>query len=415
LSGCGPTYPEGKIIESVREVCEDEYCTDVKIQRKGGTLGIYMQLDKLFDIPELEEGEVNIGKIASGFQLAEGADKKIGDVVMAASRVCISSDCDIDFYVVIAEDKNLGGARAILTRHVRDVKRILTGDISRGDFVQRMLIDIDYDPRQNAEALATDFFKDLNTKSSQEITQKYFSHGRQDPGLSGLFFMMINQLDQRQDKSFALKQIKSMRLSRYQLLAHCEVEEAGGLKNQYMILIDTSLFPLSFIRAVIPSHIMNANGAVNTINIQGDLEKYKDPSSWQGEDFFLEEVQFPVFLARQIAGRIRTEFAEDRELASNFKLGISLGEYLKDAEGKKFFKFTIEPRTTSDGEAEQAIEAAQQKSLEVASRIFRRYEFKDFERVEFADIANAKNTSYSRDDLFDNYKPKWLFLWRKPE
>jgi len=421
ISGCEPTYNEENIAESARRICREEYGTDVKIRRIGNTLGVYMKLDKLFDMPGIESGGLDLNEIASGFKLAEGADKKIGDVTMAASRVCISSDCDVEFYVVVAEDESLGGAQVILTRHVMDIKRILTGDISRGDFVQRMLIDIAYDSRPAAEALAKEFFEDLQSKNAQEITQKYFAHGRQDAGLSGIFFMMLNQVEQRQDKTFALKSIKSMRLSPVEVMTHCEVEEAGGLKNTYLILTDTSLYPLVFIRAIIPSHIVNANGTVNMINLEGGLTKYKDPQTWQEEDFFLEEVRLPIFLARQIGGRIRNRFAESRELASNFALGISMGEYLTDNQGKKFFKFTIEPKLLrsptdqelSTGEAEQAMELVQSESFEVICRILRRYEFKDFDRVEFVDIANANTEIFSKDEMFDRYKPRRLFLWRR--
>ena len=405
LSGCGPTYPEEKVLESVREVCQDEYCTDVKIRKV---------MDKLFDMPGIESGSLDLNAIASGFKLAEGADKKIGDVTMAASRVCISSDCDVEFYVVVAEDESLGGAQVILTRHVMDIKRILTGDISRGDFVQRMLIDIAYDSRPAAETLVKSFFEDLQSKNSQEITQKYFSHGRQDPGLSGIFYMMLTQVEQRQDRAFALKSIKSLRLSPAQILTHCEVEEAGGVKNEYLILIDTSFYPLVFIRAVIPSHIVNANGTVNTINIQGDLAKYKDPDAWQGEEFFLEEVNLPTFLARQIGGRIRNRFTSHPRLASGFTLGVSMGEYLTDSQGKKFFKFSIEPRAGASPD-EELNELVQSESFEVICRILRRYEFKDFDRVELVNITNAHTEIFSKDDMFDRYKPKWLFLWRKPE
>ena len=61
LSACNkPTYPTGKIEESVLKLCKDEYKLDnVKIKILGSTLGVYIPVEGLID-PDLKLNENDI-------------------------------------------------------------------------------------------------------------------------------------------------------------------------------------------------------------------------------------------------------------------------------------------------------------------------------------------------------------------
>ena len=128
LSGCGATYSRNQFIPAVKQLCQQEYGLDVSVQIVGRTLGVYLPLDKLLD---------------STLQIPLEARKKLADVVLATSRVVLSTYLPLDFYVVVAQDQRILGTELRLTRYIPDIRRFSYGDLSHGEFSQRMLFDID--------------------------------------------------------------------------------------------------------------------------------------------------------------------------------------------------------------------------------------------------------------------------------
>lgn len=127
LSGCGPTYPSSQFIPALKQLCQKEYGLDVSVRMVGKTLGVYLPLDKLLD---------------STLQIPQEAREKLDNVVLATSRVVLSTDLPVDFYVVIAQDQRILGTELRLTRYIPDIRRFSYGDLSHSDFSQRMLFDI---------------------------------------------------------------------------------------------------------------------------------------------------------------------------------------------------------------------------------------------------------------------------------
>ena len=147
LTGCTPTYPEKRVKESVVKICKQEYGTDVKVEVSGKTMAIYLPLANLMDF---------------SFNLTKSASEKINDVIFTAARVALSTDAKIDFYCVIAHDTRMPELQIIIIKSVEDVKRLFASDISRGEYMKRMLIDLRWSPQAKKEQVIKEIFSKMN-------------------------------------------------------------------------------------------------------------------------------------------------------------------------------------------------------------------------------------------------------------
>lgn len=145
--GCGEiTYPKETLRESVIELCKNEYNVDIDVNIVGRTLAIYLPLTNLFN--------VTLG-------LSESAQDKVQDVLLGASRAVLSTDADIRFYCVIAQDIRLPEIQLVVIKYTSDVKRVFFQDISRGEYFKRTLIDINENPQARKEKAIKDVFKKM--------------------------------------------------------------------------------------------------------------------------------------------------------------------------------------------------------------------------------------------------------------
>ncbi|MCK4463952.1 MAG: hypothetical protein KAU58_06540, partial [Candidatus Omnitrophica bacterium] len=161
FSGCGPTYPKEKLTGSIVELCEKEYNVEVKARIVGKTLAIFIPLPSLFDIT------LRINKEASDM---------IQDVILSTSRVVLSTDAEIEFYCVIAQDIRLPEIQIIVIKYVDDVKRAFFSDISRGEYFKRTLFDISLNPQSKKEKSLKDIFKkyNLDPELEEEVLDEFF-------------------------------------------------------------------------------------------------------------------------------------------------------------------------------------------------------------------------------------------------
>ncbi len=160
-SGCGPTYPKGKLAESIVELCKKEYGVKVKSEIIGKTLAIFIPLPSLLDIT------LRINKEASDM---------IQDVILSVSRVVLSTDAEIEFYCIIAQDVRLPEIQIIMIKYVDDVKRAYFLDISRGEYFKRTLFDINLNPQSKKEQSIKNIFKkyNLDPEWEEKVLDEFF-------------------------------------------------------------------------------------------------------------------------------------------------------------------------------------------------------------------------------------------------
>lgn len=293
-SGCKPTYPKTKVSDSIIKLCRDEYNTEVRLKTIGKTLGVYMPIDNLLD---------------SSLQPSEESFEKLGNVLHVLSRVALSTNADLEFITLVARDSKISGFELVLTRYVEDIKRFMVGDISRGEYMKRMLFETRLDPLV--------LLSDLVSKDNKERPQS--------------------------------------------------------------------------------------------------------------EEFSIEEVHLPDFLAKQISRRIEDKFKEDKHLKGNFKVVAVNGEFSPKVPNleRGILKFTLDiikkremnntlPERTSPPPADifslvwkgvqnglANLKKRRQKkfnkedilpiSLETVRKMLRRYNFRDFGEIELLDTNTGKS------------------------
>ncbi len=162
LTGCTATYPKEKVGESVIRICKQEYGVDVKAQIEGKTMAIYLPLTDLMDY---------------SFSLSKPASDKINDVIFSAARVALSTDAKIDFYCVIAHDVKMPELQVIIIKDVDDIKRLFANDISRGEYMKRMLIDLRWSPQAKKEQVIKEIFTKMNLepKWQDQVMSDFFT------------------------------------------------------------------------------------------------------------------------------------------------------------------------------------------------------------------------------------------------
>lgn len=161
ITGCGPTYPKEKFDESIIRLCKKEYKLDVKVKTVGKTVALYLPLANLLDFT---------------FALTPNAGEKLNQVILSATRVMLSTDAKYEFYCIMAHDVRIPEIQIVIIKSIEDVRRFMLGDISRGEFGKRMLIDMRVAPQAQKERAVKDVFDRMNIdkKWQDGVMQDFF-------------------------------------------------------------------------------------------------------------------------------------------------------------------------------------------------------------------------------------------------
>jgi len=127
LTGCRATYSADNIKQAITAICEKEYGVEVGVLTNDKTIGAVLQADEL---------------LQNDLTLSDRALQKIEHAMLTVSRVTLSSELHYDFFVIIARDAKTG-LQVSFVRYLKDIRRLLTDDISRNEYFQRMLIEVE--------------------------------------------------------------------------------------------------------------------------------------------------------------------------------------------------------------------------------------------------------------------------------
>ncbi|MBD3380329.1 MAG: hypothetical protein GF408_07710 [Candidatus Omnitrophica bacterium] len=160
-SGCTPTYPKEELPSAVQTVFKEEYNMDVEVTVLGSTIGIYYPMEGLLDV---------------GLGISEESWDTISNLVLVASRVVLSTDADIKFYCVIAQDARLPELQVVIIKYVEDVKRSMYRNISRGESFKRTLFSVNLTPQAKKERSVNKVFEKLGVEepTRQKIMDEFF-------------------------------------------------------------------------------------------------------------------------------------------------------------------------------------------------------------------------------------------------
>ena len=380
LSSCNkPSYPTGKVEDSVLKLCKDEYkLENVKTKITGSTLGVYIPVKGLVD-PDLK--------------LNQDAGKKIEDVAMSIHRVVTSTDQPLKFYILTARDTKTTGAEFILTGFVYDVVRVRLFDISRGEYFQRILRDFRFNSSIAGEQKIRALFDSLNQNASLAENVKSI-------------FYPIYMIGKKNTQKIEIAEVESKEISDHESLFYVKTKEEyeaapgfeayttifpPGFTNEYLLLIDLSLLT-SPVKEVVSKYFYS-NNEIRQRNLKDTFEQYKDIGLIGIDGFPKKDLDIGWFLGQQISRRIKSLFEENEKLKNKFKVASSLGGI---ENGVFRFKFNI----SSDKNLPENEKRIFSEILQMTGTVLHLYSFEDYKGVEFINGPNGERKVYlSKEDL----------------
>jgi len=159
-TGCAPTYPKEIVDEAVKQLCKTEYGIDVDVELAGNTMAVYLPIENL---------------LQQALGISEEARDKINDVVLSVSRVTLSTDAPIQFYIIIAQDPVFSEVEVVIIRYVNDIKMFHYTQISRGEFANRAIIELKLTPQAQKEQILKTIFEQLGVGEDTTLLDEFLA------------------------------------------------------------------------------------------------------------------------------------------------------------------------------------------------------------------------------------------------
>jgi len=380
FAGCNkPTYPTGKIEESILKLCKNEYkLDDVKVKIVGATLGVYIPVEGLVD---------------SSLKLDEKAGKKIENVALSIHRVITSTDMPLKFYVLTARDKRTIGAEFILTGFVYDVVRVRLLDISRDEYFQRILREFRFNPAIAGKQKVKELFNILNQNAPMTESLKPIFYPIYVIGKTGSQKIEITDIESKELSDHeSLLYVKT--IEEYEVAPGFEAYATifpSGFENEYLFLIDMSLL-VSPVKEVVSKYFYS-NNEIRQRNLEDTFKQYKDFGVIGIDGFPDRDLELGWFLSQQLSKRIRSLFVENSKLKNKFIVVSSQGD-IKD--GIFEFKFNIISNNNQPGDKNIIFG----NIIKMAGRVLHLYAFEEYRGVEFINTSGKEKKVYlSKEDL----------------
>lgn len=328
-AGCGSkSYPADKLTESLIRICRTEYgIQDIHVKMVGQTLGVYLPLKKLF---ETDFKEIfNIAKVRnpeSLFAPTPEAMSKVEDVLFSLSRVLLSTDRDIKFYILQATDIQ-SSMQIVITGYLEDVKRVRYWDISRDEYRKRIVYDLKINPALTWHRPVYDFFKDLGTLSTATLRDKYFGDRVSLTELQNMFSLGTARGPKRAGPvQWKIEEIRNHVRSRNEAVVYVKVRpERKQAAADYRI--ETDYFEYLFVNRLVEDRVdiekiipfqYDQNGFLKRIPFPADFSVEKNIENWDDE-FPISEVFLGPFLAQQLTRRVQALAAGDERIRNTFR------------------------------------------------------------------------------------------------
>jgi len=389
LAGCEkPSFPRERVIKAVKDMCMHEYKVKVKARIVGGTLGVYIPMGSL---------------LTGSLSFKEDALEILQDVSTSVRRVCLSTDANFDFFTVIGADRSTN-IEFVMTHNNLDLRMVMLGNISRGDYVQRMVLRIRYDMLALGERRVRSFFKDLSSARIEKIISGNFYPGVTLKDISSTFFLSLLELSMKSNIDYKILELKSLPINADDVLFYCKARETyepnpgyaagtfttpSGFVHEYLIVV-TGKDYLVGIKKIYPLNSIDRVDK-NVVRFPKEYAQYEDVAAWDEANFYIEDVKLPWFLAAQIAQRIKNKINEDADLKTKLALETVDGDCiaLGDA-GNSAKDYELILRLKDKGSIKKDTTKAIPKQLvNISLRIFkdvcRDYKFYDFKKITIID------------------------------
>ena len=446
FSSCDHTYEDEKVVESIKEICREEYgINNVEVKIVGNTLGIHLPLRQLFSSDfehVLATGKVQ--NLESLLQFSPEAMDKVEDVLFSTSRVILSTARPIDFYVLKAADTEVTGIELVLIGYVQDIKRVRFWDISRNEYRDRVYHDLKVNRPVLWHRPIYNLFEDMKKLTVVELLDKYFISGTNLNMISPFFYSHLLETQFKQDLKVDILDIRSTPFKKNESLVYVKVVEEfkpkKGYENHKFIIPPKYEAEYLFmvvqqgsqyrVNRVIPFEYIGSDDKLQKIKFPEELRLYQNIENWQSS-FELEEVKLPEFLSQQLTRRVSAIIFTDERIENTlgrlkpeivFLRKSELGTRAKEDElkpgdrtGEAYFEFKVAP---AEKDVMAVLEAPQTRSQEdidyyldqsirLIIKVLHNYNFKDYSGLEVQVPFTEKSFFLSTDDLAKIKKRKF--------
>ena len=327
LQGCAKnSYPSDKIKEALVKICHEEYgIEDIDVKIVGETIGVYLLLSKLF-AADFKETAVTgkVRNLETLFEPSPEALEKVEDVLFSISRVLLSTDKPLKFYVLEATDIEKTGMQLVLSGYVEDVKRVRVWDISRNEYRKRVIHELHLNRAVMWHKPVRQFFKEISLTPVEELAQKYFGDAISSEALQVLF---LNSLwsGKASDKKpvWEVLEVRSASVQKNQVLVYVKVRSDLGKPGaemtelQYIFLLSLTEEHAHIVR-IIPFQYKNESGQLERIPFPKELQIQENLDRWETE-FPLQDMTLGSFLAQQMTRRAQALAASDERIQTTFR------------------------------------------------------------------------------------------------
>lgn len=421
FSGCAKSYPNESLKESLLEICRKEYGIDnVEVKIAGDTLGVYLPFGRLF-ATDLKDA-ISAGRIRnveSLFQPSPEAIEKIEDLLFALSRVMMSTDVPLRFYVLQVTDVEHSGLELTLTGYLDDIKRVRIWDIPRSEYRNRIIHEIHLNQAVVWHAPIRKFFNELSTEPLDKVRLKYLGDSLSLENLKHLFFDVLPPEEQspRASVEWKIQDIRSVDLDKSGAVVYAKVlpqvvsqgqkEDLSKTPLEYLFIVSIFADEEPHIVRIIPFQYRNDTGAWTKISFPTELQLEKNLSEWR-QEFELKPLHLGDFLAQQLTRRVQSDLAADERIHNTFHL-IKIGfDYIAQPEPGGHFSMNIQARLRDrDASAGRSVLLHEDMvyALNLAFREFvdlvKNYGFGDYAQVNLnlADASSGVPWVLDRDQL----------------
>ena len=330
LSGCNASYPEEKVASSIKEICLKEYkIENVEVKFAGKTVGVFLPLRKLFTMDvrqELLSG--NISNLESLFEPEPEAMEQLENVLFTISRVLLSSDREIDFYVLQATDIESTGLQLVLMGYVPDVRRVRLWDISRTEYRKRVLHELKFNRSVLWEKPVRQLFELASANQlNLESAGPFFVKPITPETVSPLLYDFLTSFDKKKNIQIDIEDIRSRAYKNNQSLVYVKLKENFEPSQdlpatsflypsrsvlEYMFIVEPSEKQFK-IAQVVPFYYIDEAKALKKVPLPPELDLDRNLDAWP-ERFNLEEITVGDFIARQLNRRVQAALLSDERI-----------------------------------------------------------------------------------------------------
>lgn len=413
-AGCSSeSYPADKLKSSLAEICHKEYGIDsVDVKIKGETIGVYLPLKQLF-AADFKEAAITgkVRNLETLFEPSPEALEKVEDVLFSISRVLLSTNKPLKFYVLEATDIEKTGMQLILTGCVDDIKRVRVWDISRNEYRKRVIHELRLNRAVIWHKPVRRFFDDLQELPVSKIQARYFGEAMPPEAIQKLFFNAIRPDGGSDDSKskWDIIEMRSAAVQRGQVLVYAKVKvtppgKTESTELQYLFIL-TLQGEEGKIARIVPFQYKGDDGQIQKIPFPKELRIQENLDQWEDE-FPLDEVKMGPFLAQQLTRRVQAELAADERVQNTFREAKLDFVYHDEDPGKPYFSLETEAVLRDlNNYPRQSLFAHEDMIylLTIASREFvevlRSYQFGEFDYLKVSLSQDPTPWIIGREDL----------------